>query len=119
MYDSATGLYHIGARYYDPNFDRWTQMDPVYMGTMSNPQSLDGYAYALDNPVNFVDLSGLMGRKLGKQLSFAFLAGTGGEISGAGLELLATGEIATGGALTLVFLGGALMGLGVYVLERR
>ncbi|MHB1611062.1 MAG: RHS repeat-associated core domain-containing protein [Sulfobacillus sp.] len=42
VYDSATGLYYIGHRYYDPNFDRWTQMDPVYMGTMSNPQSLDG-----------------------------------------------------------------------------
>ncbi|NMP21578.1 RHS repeat-associated core domain-containing protein [Sulfobacillus harzensis] len=60
VYDSATGLYHIGARYYDPNFDRWTQMDPSGYASVNpmNPQTLDLYTYAADNPINYVDSTG-------------------------------------------------------------
>lgn len=49
--DTATGLYKFGARFYDPALGRWTQRDPS--GIDSNP-----YAYAGDNPVNFVDPTG-------------------------------------------------------------
>lgn len=49
-YDSGTGLYKFGIRYYDSGAGRWTQQDP------DPGQPL--YAYAGDNPVNFVDPSG-------------------------------------------------------------
>jgi len=48
--DTYSGLYHFGARYYDPSLGRWTQLDP-------SGQSA-GYAYAGDDPVNLTDPSG-------------------------------------------------------------
>jgi len=47
--DSQTGLVKLGQRFYDPSIGRWTQLDPLG----------EGYVYAGDNPVNFVDPSGL------------------------------------------------------------
>jgi RHS repeat-associated protein len=52
-YDAATGLYKLGARYYNPSDGRWTQLDP----SGQNP----GYAFAADNPVNEQDPSGTYG----------------------------------------------------------
>ncbi|MGI8690096.1 MAG: RHS repeat-associated core domain-containing protein [Thermomicrobiales bacterium] len=48
-YLDSTGLYKMGARYYDPARGRFTQLDPLG----------NGYVYASDNPVNFIDPSGL------------------------------------------------------------
>ncbi len=47
-YDSATGLYKLGARYYSPALGRFTQQDPRGVG----------YAYAKDDPINEFDPSG-------------------------------------------------------------
>jgi RHS repeat-associated protein len=55
--DSSTGLYKIGARYYNPALGRWTQQDPL-----EQPDSLingNRYAYVGDNPVNDADPSGM------------------------------------------------------------
>jgi RHS repeat-associated protein len=52
----ATGLYHFGARYYDPNIGRWTQQDSVV--SLGNPANGNRYAYAGDDPVNVVDPGG-------------------------------------------------------------
>lgn len=52
--DTTTGLYKMGARYYQPELGRWTQPDPS--GLAGN-----AYAYVGGNPVNFVDPSGLFG----------------------------------------------------------
>ncbi len=49
-YDTATRLYKLGIRYYDPALGRFTQPDPT-------SQSF-GHTYADDNPVNFIDPSG-------------------------------------------------------------
>ena len=48
--DTETGLYKLGARYYDPALGRFTQPDP----TGQDPH----YTYARNNPVNFVDPNG-------------------------------------------------------------
>ncbi len=55
-YLDPTGLYHFGARYYDPTRGRWTQQDSII--SLGNPAKGNRYAYAGDDPVNRVDPSG-------------------------------------------------------------
>jgi len=57
--DSATGLYNYGARFYDPSIGRFISEDS-YMGSVTDPMSLNRYIYAEDNPMSFVDPSGNM-----------------------------------------------------------
>ncbi len=57
-YDSETALYRTIFRQYDPNQGRWMSLDPL-PGSASDPQSLDRYAYVLDDPINLVDPLGL------------------------------------------------------------
>ncbi len=56
-YDSVTGLYFFGTRFYDPTIGRFVQQDS-FAGVPSNPLSLNRYAYAGDNPMTFSDPSG-------------------------------------------------------------
>jgi RHS repeat-associated protein len=61
-YDTETGLYKFGMRYYDPTIGRWTQRDVV-----DDPLDSHGwnrYIYAGDDPVNLVDLLGLKPHEL-------------------------------------------------------
>jgi RHS repeat-associated protein len=51
-YLDSTGLYKLGARYYDPTRGRFTQVDPVAGGSCNN------YDYACGDPVNGHDRSG-------------------------------------------------------------
>ena len=61
-YDAETGLNHAEARQYAAWMGRWTAPDP-YNGSydLANPQSLNRYAYVNNNPLGFVDPSGLAG----------------------------------------------------------
>ncbi len=52
----AIGLYHFGARWYDPTVGRWTQPDSIV--TLNDPMNGNLYAYVKDNPINEVDPSG-------------------------------------------------------------
>jgi RHS repeat-associated protein len=56
-YDSETGLYYAKARYYNPRLGRFMSVDPL-RGDPGNPQSLNQYAYVLNNPENRVDPTG-------------------------------------------------------------
>jgi RHS repeat-associated protein len=56
--DGATGLVYLRARMYDPSGGRFVQRDP-WPGALIQPSSLQRYAYAENNPVNFIDPSGL------------------------------------------------------------
>jgi RHS repeat-associated protein len=58
-YDSGTGLYKFGARYYDPTLGRWSQQDPV-RGQLTDPNSLNRYLYVGDDPVSLTDPSGML-----------------------------------------------------------
>ncbi|MGW0809090.1 RHS repeat-associated core domain-containing protein [Nonomuraea sp. NPDC002799] len=55
--DKATGLDYLNARYYDPVIGRFISPDPVFRQEV--PQSLNPYAYGLNNPAAFADPSGL------------------------------------------------------------
>lgn len=56
--DPGTNLYYLRARYGDPAEGRFLTRDP-FPGSVRLPHSLNKYAYALDNPVRFIDPRGL------------------------------------------------------------
>jgi RHS repeat-associated protein len=60
-YDTATGFYYFGARYYDPAIERFVTEDSMmYSMNIQNPLSLNRYIYALNNPETFNDPDGHM-----------------------------------------------------------
>jgi RHS repeat-associated protein len=50
----STGLYYYGARYYDPAIGRFISADTV-VPSPTNPQNLNRYSYALNNPLKYTD----------------------------------------------------------------
>lgn len=54
---SSLGLYYFGTRFYDSESRRFITPDSI-LGKPSRPQSLNRYAYALNNPLKFVDPTG-------------------------------------------------------------
>jgi RHS repeat-associated protein len=54
--NDTTGLTHLGARDYDPSAGRFISVDPVVDPT--NPQQMNAYAYANNNPTTMSDPSG-------------------------------------------------------------
>src|SRR3989337_2706736 len=57
-YDETTGLYYLQKRYYKPEILRFLTKD-LYPGDLRNPQTLDFYNYVKNNPINYVDPTGL------------------------------------------------------------
>ncbi|MGN9912654.1 RHS repeat-associated core domain-containing protein [Phytohabitans sp. LJ34] len=55
--DTSTRLAYLNARYYDPAIGRFISADPVFRP--ETPQTLNPYAYGLNNPVSLSDPSGL------------------------------------------------------------
>jgi RHS repeat-associated protein len=55
--DTTTGLYHMGARFYDPVVGRWLSEDPV-QDKQFEPATLNFYAYVYDNPLLYKDPDG-------------------------------------------------------------
>ena len=56
--DDETGLYYYGARYYMPSLGRFITPDSIVQDPMGNPQTLNRYSYAGNNPVLNIDPSG-------------------------------------------------------------
>jgi len=55
--DTATGLYDMRARYYDPSVGRFLSRDPLST-SLEDTSQIDRYSYAANDPVNHVDPSG-------------------------------------------------------------
>jgi RHS repeat-associated protein len=91
-----TGLWHFGARNYDPTIGQWVEKDPIEYAGGTGP-----YLYCENDPVNCVDPSGLTGG------SFPAPELPGG--SGLGLGLLGPGVGLAGLAGALGGYGGAWM----------
>ena len=57
-FDEETGLYFNRARYYDPKTGRFLQRDPEAGRIAKTISVVNQYAYASNNPINFVDPTG-------------------------------------------------------------
>jgi RHS repeat-associated protein len=77
LYDPLTGLVRFGARDYDAAAGRWTARDPL--GFSSGDSNL--YAYVNNDPVNFVDPSGLCGESDWLKTAADLTAGFGDELT--------------------------------------
>jgi RHS repeat-associated protein len=109
-YDSSTGLYYSSARYYDATTGRFVTRDPGG-ATLSDPQGLNAYAYARDNPLAIIDPTG-MNWDLAASIAIGLLIGI------AIVTFLPTGGISAVGAAALIsdLAAGALSaGVGVAI----
>jgi RHS repeat-associated protein len=59
-YDTTTNTDLTQFRLYSPGLGRWHSPDPM-AGDLTNPQSLNRYAYVLNNPTTLTDPQGLQG----------------------------------------------------------
>jgi RHS repeat-associated protein len=75
--DTASGLYYLRARYYDPTASQITTRDPAATATRQP------YLYAAESPVTASDPSGLVAVGLCRSVSISYSQGIGG---GAGYE---------------------------------
>jgi len=57
-FQSDSGLYHYGARWYDPALGRFLQPDAI-LPSLDEPGNLNPYGYVLYDPVNRVDPTGM------------------------------------------------------------
>ena len=57
-FDTETGLLYLRARYYDPSLGRFISADP-YLGRVAMPVTQNRFIYVHNNPLGFVDPSGL------------------------------------------------------------
>jgi RHS repeat-associated protein len=79
--DTETGLDYAFARFYDPRLGRFMSPDPLG-GDLTDPQSLNRYAYVDNNPSNFVDPMGLY--KYCPNIAGCTVGGTGNPNSSSG-----------------------------------
>ncbi|MFF7878973.1 RHS repeat-associated core domain-containing protein [Streptomyces californicus] len=98
-YLDQSGVYKMGARYYDPNLGRFTQPDPS--GQEANP-----YLYAAGDPVNRTDPTGLF--------SFSDILDNGSDIFGVVSGCVAgIGAAAETGTIGYAAAAGGAVGAGV------
>ncbi|MBP8116774.1 MAG: RHS repeat-associated core domain-containing protein [Nitrospira sp.] len=104
LYDQHTGLVRFGARDYDVQVGRWTAKDPIRF----QARELGLYIYGGNDPINFIDPSGL-------DLMNSLMIGLGeGLVGGA----VAAGVIAIspGLAVPLAIIGSAAVAYELYAL---
>ncbi|WP_170315030.1 polymorphic toxin-type HINT domain-containing protein [Saccharibacillus brassicae] len=57
LWDDTTGLQYLRARWYDPSTGRFINED-TFEGELTNPLSLNLYAYVVNNPLKYTDPTG-------------------------------------------------------------
>jgi RHS repeat-associated protein len=91
-YDEETGLYYLKSRYYSPTLGRFLTRDGYGYIKYGNPQTLNLYAYAENNPVSNTDPSGHF---------VPLLAGGAAAVSGEAAAIAAVGTAAIGATVEL------------------
>ncbi|MFD1829291.1 RHS repeat-associated core domain-containing protein [Streptomyces desertarenae] len=110
IYFDPTGLYKMGARYYDPHLGRFTQPDPS--GQETNP-----YLYAAGDPVNRIDPAGLYSiDDFKSDVGFVGSTATIGGVIGGGVGSVVPG-VGTGVGTVVGGVAGVYFGVGVLVGE--
>src|SRR5713101_1377365 len=111
------GVVHalLQARYYDGSKGEFLSEDPVFLGdprqqVLTDPQSLNSYSYANDNPITKSDPTG---RIAGVDDLIAF--GVGGVVNVGlyGVTSAMTGQRITPGGVSGAFLSGGILGVGI------
>jgi RHS repeat-associated protein len=69
--DTSTGLYYYEARYYDPTLARFISADTI-VPNPRDPQDLNRYTYAGNNPFKYTDPTGHFSFNIGKMFRRAF-----------------------------------------------
>ncbi len=113
--DAETGLYFFGARYFSGAQGRWMTPDwsatpqPVPYADFGNPQTLNLYTYARNNPLVDTDPDGHCATLCTGAIGFV----VGGFVGGAweaGKQLIQQGKITNGKAILASAAGGAASG---------
>ncbi len=114
-YDGATQLNYLNARYQDPARGQFLSQDPTFLGNpmaqnLTNPQTLNSYSYANDNPIVYKDPNG----------DFAFLipvafggVGALANVGALGITDLVTGNRSSWQDYSGAAVGGAAGGLSL------
>jgi RHS repeat-associated protein len=71
-YDNVAGLVQMNARWYAPNTGRFMSQD-TYMGDIYTSQSLNRYAYVMNNPVNMWDPTGHVPEWVGQESYYTYM----------------------------------------------
>jgi RHS repeat-associated protein len=106
--DNNTGLIKFGTRYYDPTIGRWTQPDPI-AGDISQPNTINRYAYVGSDPINGVDPTG---QNIATDIVGGILT-IGG--AAAGVAALVVSAPVAVGVLTVVGVGLGAASVALYV----
>ncbi len=105
LYDSDTGLVHFGARDYDPALGRFVAKDPTGLAG-----GLNVYAYAANDPINFIDRDGHFAILIPIAIG-AFTGALDGAAFGIVTSLATSGCIDWGDVGRDALVGGALGGI--------
>jgi RHS repeat-associated protein len=125
-FDPDLGLYHLGARFYDPLLGRFITPDALVLEDverfLASPQALNLYAYAANNPLRYVDPGGnffwivaAIGAIVGAAIGAATAASNGGDLGTILLGALGGAAIGflTGGLGGAPLLQSAILGAGI------
>ena len=102
-YNQDLGLYALGQRLYDPTVGRFTTAD-TYPGTLTDPGSENGYVYVEDDPILWVDPTGMhfCAGSIAQQarfgnINFCPVNGSPQELEGWAIGVAGAGGLAVGG----------------------
>ncbi|HUS08292.1 MAG TPA: RHS repeat-associated core domain-containing protein, partial [Bryobacteraceae bacterium] len=108
---NETGLDYFGARYFSGAQGRFTSVDPVFAtASLFHPQSWNGYTYALNNPLKYVDPDGDVPINVITAGVGAAVGGVVGAASEYVNQVRTSGHVTRGARILTAAGGGALAG---------